>query len=143
MQIIAARESDTVKAAQNFAATLKSGEVIFLRGDLGAGKTVFARSLIRTLAKDEAMEVPSPTFTLVQTYESDNGPVWHFDLYRLEDPEEIYELGWEEALNEGIVIVEWPQRLGTHLPSRYTDIHITGKNDEPETRIIEINRKTA
>ena len=105
-------ETETADIAHAFAARLHSGMLITLQGDLGAGKSVFARALIRTLAGDPALEVPSPTFTLVQTYETTRGAVWHFDLYRLKGPEEIYELGWDEALAEGIVLVEWPERLG-------------------------------
>ena len=92
---------------------LRAGDVLFLQGDLGAGKTVFARALIRTLAGDTNLTVPSPTFTLVQTYDTAAGSLWHFDLYRLKDAEEIYEIGWEDALSGAIMIVEWPERLGT------------------------------
>jgi tRNA threonylcarbamoyladenosine biosynthesis protein TsaE len=100
--------------AVSLAAALRPGDVLFLQGDLGAGKTVFARALIRALAGDAQLNVPSPTFTLVQTYDTPHGPLSHFDLYRLKDPEEIYEIGWEEALSGGIMVVEWPERLGTH-----------------------------
>ena len=65
---------------------------------------------------DPNLIVPSPTFTLVETYDTPLGPYWHFDLYRLETPEQVYELGWEEALAEGVVLVEWPERLGALLP---------------------------
>jgi tRNA threonylcarbamoyladenosine biosynthesis protein TsaE len=90
-----------------------------LAGPLGAGKTSLARALIHALPGQPGSEtetVPSPTFTLVQVYERAPAPVWHFDLYRLERPEEVWELGWEEALAEGIVLVEWPERLGALLP---------------------------
>ena len=82
----------------------------------GSGKTTLARAILRAAAGDPALIVPSPTFTLVEVYETPRGAYWHFDLYRLETPEQIYELGWEEALAEGIVLVEWPERLGTLLP---------------------------
>lgn len=99
---------------------LQRGDVVGLAGPLGAGKTCLARALIHALPGPPGSEtepVPSPTFTLVQVYERDPAPVWHFDLYRLERPEEVWELGWEEALAEGIVLVEWPERLGPLLPS--------------------------
>ncbi len=83
--------------------------------------------------------MPSPTFTLVQTYDAAGRQLWHFDLYRLEDPEEIYELGWEEALSEGgIVLVEWPERLGNLKPPRYMDIHIRAHDNDSAKRTIEI-----
>src|SRR5476651_1643231 len=99
--ITSAGEADTQAEAVRLAATMKAGDVLLLEGDLGSGKTVFARALIRALADDSSLEVPSPTFTLVQTYDTPRGTVWHFDLYRLEEPEEIYEIGWEEALAGG------------------------------------------
>lgn len=79
------------------------------------GKSVFARALIRELTVQPDLEVPSPTFTLVQTYDTIKGPLWHFDLYRIKAPEDVYELGWEDALSEGIVLVEWPSRLNSTL----------------------------
>lgn len=129
-------EEKTAEFARNFSKTLKSGDILLLSGDLGAGKTVFARAVIRALCQNEALEVPSPTFTLVQYYEGAAGPVTHFDLYRLENPEEIYELGWEEALAEGITLVEWPQRLKHLKPARALDISFANDHNDPHTRII-------
>lgn len=131
-----ASEQETAQIAAQIANTLKSGDILCLYGDLGAGKSVFCRSLIRTLSSNNTLEVPSPTFTLVQTYDTYNAPVWHFDLYRLEDPEEIYEIGWEDALYDGICLIEWPQKLGALLPPKRTDITITTNSDE--TRNINI-----
>lgn len=115
-------EGETVCFAAQFAEKLRGGDVVLLKGDLGAGKSVFARSLIRTLAGDSDIEVPSPTFTLVQTYDTPKGEVWHFDLYRLKNPDEVFELGWEDALAGGIVLVEWPERLGPYLPKTAQEI---------------------
>jgi tRNA threonylcarbamoyladenosine biosynthesis protein TsaE len=106
--------TDALGAA--LAARLKRGDVVGLKGDLGAGKTTLARAIIRAAADDPELIVPSPTFTLVEVYETPRGSFWHFDLYRLETPEQVYELGWEEALAEGIVLLEWPERLGALLP---------------------------
>ncbi len=95
---------------------LAAGDVVALAGDLGAGKTTLARGLIQRAMADDA-PVPSPTFTLVQVYEPKAGPViWHFDLYRLSDAAELTELGWDEALAEGVSLVEWPERAGDALP---------------------------
>lgn len=111
--------------AGQVAAQLKPPCALLLYGDLGAGKTTFARSLIQQLTgRDE--EVPSPTFTLVQHYEAADGtPIAHFDLYRLKHFDEIYELGWEDALADGMVIVEWPERLESALPRRAMKIYLS------------------
>ncbi len=129
-------ENETADLAASFAGRLSGGEIICLSGPLGAGKSVFARALIRALCGDDTLEVPSPTYTLLQTYDSSYGPIWHFDLYRIEDPEEIYEIGWEEALSGGIVLIEWPERLGTLLPEKRVDIDFRSKEDE--ARFIQI-----
>ena len=92
---------------------LQNGDVILLKGEIGAGKSHFARSLIQA-AMDKVEEVPSPTFTLVQTYDTKIGSIWHADLYRLSDQSEIFELGLIDAFGKEIVLVEWPDRLG-HL----------------------------
>jgi tRNA threonylcarbamoyladenosine biosynthesis protein TsaE len=110
----------TDRLGRALARLLRPGDLVALYGDLGAGKTALARALIRALPGPEGAateEVPSPTFTLVQIYERDPAPVWHFDLYRLERAEEVHELGLSEALAEGIALVEWPERLGALLPA--------------------------
>jgi len=109
-------EQATEALGATLAARLKPGDVVGLKGDLGAGKTTLARAIIRAAAADPDLIVPSPTFTLVEVYETPRGSFWHFDLYRLEMPEQVFELGWEEALAEGISIIEWPERLGPLLP---------------------------
>lgn len=105
----------TARLAAALAPLLRAGDVVALEGDLGAGKTAFARALIRELAAGDE-EVPSPTFTLVQTYEAPDFDIWHFDLYRLEKPEDVFELGIEDAMAEGVTLIEWPDRLGRYLP---------------------------
>lgn len=118
--ILLADEAATASLAAALARRVRPGDVLTLAGPLGAGKTSFARSFIRALGVGE--EVPSPTFTLVQTYETARGTIWHFDLYRLTEPDEVRELGLEEALIDGIVLIEWPDRLGASPPCERLDI---------------------
>ena len=109
-------EAATGRFAARLAHLMRKGDVIALSGELGSGKTTFARALIRTRF-GEATAVPSPTFTLAEIYGGDsNLPIWHFDLYRLNSADEARELGFEEALADGVSLVEWPERLGPLLP---------------------------
>jgi len=112
---------DNLAATEALAARLahlaRAGDALLLQGPLGAGKSALARAFLRAAAGDPALEVPSPTFTLVQSYELPGGlAAHHFDLYRLAGPEGLLELGWDEA-REGIVLVEWPERLGRLSPA--------------------------
>ncbi|MBQ9236071.1 MAG: tRNA (adenosine(37)-N6)-threonylcarbamoyltransferase complex ATPase subunit type 1 TsaE [Alphaproteobacteria bacterium] len=118
----------TVELAKQFAHIAKRGDVFALFGTLGVGKSVFARAFVQELTG--ATEVPSPTFTLLQSYPYDNGEVYHFDLYRLKSAEEVFELGWEEALYGGISLVEWPQNAGIYLPRDAFRIEIMLQQDE-------------
>lgn len=129
-------EENTAQIARELATNITGPALICLYGDLGAGKSLFARRFIQHLIQAD-IEVPSPTFTLVQNYDCDQGFIYHYDLYRLEDPEEIYELDWESALSDAITIVEWPTRLGALLPARRIDVKITPINQT--TRRIEID----
>ncbi len=109
-------EGATAALGARLARALRPGDAVLLDGPLGAGKSALARAMLRALAGDAALEVPSPTFTLVQTYDMPGGMVaHHFDLYRLDGPAALHELGWEEALS-GIALVEWPDRLGGLVP---------------------------
>lgn len=107
----------TARLAAQLSTGLRRGDVLCLDGDLGAGKTHFARSLIQHM-QQVPEDVPSPTFTLVQTYELAGQEIWHADLYRLNDPWEAEELGLVEAFDTAICLVEWPDRLGPDLPER-------------------------
>jgi tRNA threonylcarbamoyladenosine biosynthesis protein TsaE len=128
-------EDETGRLAQRLAASVQPTDLIALIGPLGAGKTAFARAFIHHLV-GKAEEVPSPTFTLVQTYDAAAGPIWHFDLYRLREADEIWELGFEDALS-GIVLIEWADRLGSLLPTNRTEIRIQpGENEH--ARIIRL-----
>ena len=105
----------TERFGARLAALLRRGDVILLEGDLGAGKSTRARALLRAAARDPALEVPSPTFTLVQSYETSIGLIHHYDLWRLDQSADVAELDWDGALLD-IVLVEWPDRLGNLRP---------------------------
>ena len=128
-------EAELEEIAANLAPLLKTGDVVTLVGTLGAGKTAFSRALINKMSNEEE-EVPSPTFTLVQTYDLPDISIWHFDLYRLEEKEaDILELGWEEARRYGVSLVEWSDRLGALLPKDRLEINIETGDSETE-RVI-------
>ena len=112
----------TAAAAGRLAELCQPGDVICLFGDLGAGKTTFARGFLRALGVTD--EIPSPTFNLLLTYDTAACTIWHFDLYRLNEPNEIIELGFEDALADGISLIEWPDRLGNWLPERRIEIYL-------------------
>lgn len=114
------RETQALGAA--LAALLRPGDVVALYGDLGAGKTTLARGLVQALL-GRPEEVPSPTYTLVQVYEAPAFPLWHFDLYRLDQPEDVEELGWDETV-EGAALIEWPERAGALLPKSRLDVYL-------------------
>jgi len=125
LSIVSDSETQTHAIAARLAGKVKSGDCILLRGDLGAGKTTFARGFIRALC-DTQEEIVSPTFTLAQTYDMrTGGTVWHFDLYRLKSPEEVWEIGLEDALLTGISLIEWPEMAGSHLPADAMEVHIS------------------
>ncbi len=116
-------EAETLALAESFANRLSGGEVICLRGDLGAGKTVFSKGLCKALGVTE--HVSSPTFCLVNEYQGENFPIYHFDLYRIEDIDELYEIGFSEFTGgEGIAIIEWPQRAEEMLPKKRMEVNI-------------------
>ena len=120
------------------AALLHPGDVVALEGDLGAGKTELARSVIRALA-GEPIPVPSPTFTLLQVYELPGLTVTHADLYRLADPGEVAELGLEEAWTDGVLLVEWPERAGGLLPAERLTVTLRHLSElSPDAREVEI-----
>lgn len=116
-------EADTARLGAALAQALRPGEAICLSGPLGAGKSTLARALIRALTGPEE-DVPSPTFTLVQFYEGPSLAIAHFDLYRLTSPDEAYEIGLDEALEDGAALIEWPERLDA-LPPHRLEVRIT------------------
>lgn len=136
-------ETATEALARRLAPHLAPGDRIALSGPLGAGKSAFARALIRALLDDPEAEVPSPTFTLVQDYDAAARggrptPVHHFDLYRLSDPSEVEELGWDDALADGICLIEWPDRADARLPAERLDLALAPRSDGPAGRIARL-----
>jgi tRNA threonylcarbamoyl adenosine modification protein YjeE len=130
-------EPEVQRLAEEVAFALVSGDTIALEGDLGAGKTTFARALIRALSGGAVQEVPSPTFTLVQTYETKRFEVAHFDLYRLTDAQELLELGLDLALKRGVAIIEWPSRAADLIPDERITLFFSDA-DAPDVRAIKL-----
>jgi len=125
---------DTGDLARRIGAKLRPGDTLLLDGTVGAGKTHFARSLIQSLL-DVVEDVPSPTFTLVQTYDTQIGDIWHADLYRLTAPDEVIELGLTEAFEDAICLVEWPDRLGDLVPD--DALHLSFSTTGEDSRRID------
>jgi tRNA threonylcarbamoyladenosine biosynthesis protein TsaE len=126
---------DTATLAQQIGLALGPGDCLLLEGPIGAGKTHFARSLIQALLPVPE-DVPSPTFTLVQTYDGPECEIWHSDLYRLSHPDDVAELGLTQAFDEAICLVEWPDRLGTLAPDDALTLQFTTDPDMPDRRQI-------
>ena len=121
LSITSHSEEQTIALAKKLVASFKKGDVVCLTGSLGAGKTVFVRGLAAALDIDEN-NVNSPSFTFVNEYPGET-PIYHFDLYRINDPSELYEIGWDEYLGrEGLMVVEWGEKAGELLPPRYYSI---------------------
>ncbi len=117
----------TDRLGHGIAGGLRAGDAVALWGDLGAGKTTLARTLLRELGVTE--DVPSPTFTLVQTYEAPRFAVSHYDLYRLKHPSELDELGLDEALDNGAALIEWPERAEDRLPPDALTVHLLADHE--------------
>lgn len=126
--------STTRLFAQRLARLVQPGDFIALRGGLGAGKTTFARFLISALMGEET-EVPSPTYTIVQTYNAGDLEIFHFDLYRIETPDELEELGWDDTYN-GLSLVEWPQHAGDRLPRNRLDIEFSTSTESRTATLV-------
>jgi tRNA threonylcarbamoyladenosine biosynthesis protein TsaE len=127
-------EADTAALGREIAQHLAAGDTVTLSGPLGAGKSVLARAIVRTFLARE--EVPSPTFTLVQTYETQNFTISHVDLYRVKAASELRELGLDEALERGVLLIEWPDRMGLQLPPDRLDIMFEAVDGE--TRLMKL-----
>jgi tRNA threonylcarbamoyladenosine biosynthesis protein TsaE len=130
-------ETATAALARRVAPLLRPGDTLLLSGPIGAGKTHFARALIRARlhAADRDEEVPSPTYTLVQTYRDDQAEIWHADLYRLSHPGEAVELGLDDAFETAITLVEWPDRLGRDAPDSALRMDFASGADDASRRL--------
>ena len=122
-------EAATERLGAALARRLRPRDVVALQGGLGVGKTTLARAILRAATGDPALIVPSPTFTLVEIYDTPAGVFWHFDLSRLEEPEQVFELGWEEARADGTALVEWAERLGALLPRERLTVTLVMEGD--------------
>ena len=120
---------ETAAYATALAEKLTHGDIILLNGDVGAGKSYFCRALIHAVLLYEE-DIPSPTFTLVQQYDTEIGEVWHTDLYRLTDPSEVIELGLLDAFEHAVVLIEWPDQITDFLPSSALNINISASGHE-------------
>lgn len=127
-------EAATARLGASVGRALAAGEAVCLSGPLGAGKSTLARGLIRARTTPDE-EVPSPTFTLIQTYEAEGLAIAHLDLYRLTSPDEAYEIGLEEALAEGAALIEWPERLEGRLPPDRLDIDLAFDGESRRARL--------
>ena len=125
----------TVALATAVAGLARAGDIILLAGPLGAGKTAFARAFLRAASGDPALEVPSPTFTLMQSYDTRFGTVHHFDFWRLDGPNGIAELGWQE-IGDGVTLVEWPDRLGPLYPDDALSVTLEINGDETRRALL-------
>lgn len=131
-----ARSTDAL--ARAIAPRLVPGDTLLLQGQLGAGKSHFARALIRALIGPgaESAEIPSPTFTLVQSYDCGKGEIWHADLYRLSDPQELHELGLDIAMDDAICLIEWPDRIAPDWPETAVCLRFDTPQGPPDQREV-------
>jgi len=138
MKILINTQAETEEIAKKLAEIAQPGDVVALHGDLGVGKSVFSRSFIRALTTADE-EVPSPTFTLVQIYETEEAELYHFDMYRLENPDDGVELGIEEAFADGVSLIEWPSNLGRYLPWDCLNIEINHGDTGETSRTMNVS----
>ena len=134
-QFISNSETDTINFARNLASNLKKSDIVILTGELGSGKTKFAEGFLSFFGLEN--EISSPTFTIVNEYITKNFPIYHFDVYRLEDSSEFYEIGGEEYFENGICLIEWGEIIQDALPNKY--IHITFKKDDNNENVRILN----
>lgn len=134
-QFISNSETDTINFARNLASNLKKSDIVILTGELGSGKTKFVEGFLSFFGLEN--EISSPTFTIVNEYTTKNFPIYHFDVYRLEDSSQFYEIGGEEYFQKGICLIEWGEIIQDALPNKY--IHITFKKDDNNENVRILN----
>ena len=137
-KFISKSEEDTINFANDFAKNLKVGDIIILSGELGSGKTKFTQGVLKYFGLEN--EISSPTFTIVNEYNTKNTNIYHFDLYRLEQPEDLEEIGFYEYtdVEDEVVLIEWPDRFFAYMPEDYLHLKIE-RGDSEQKRIITIN----
>ena len=135
---ISKSEEDTINFAKNFAKNLKVGDIIVLSRELGSGKTKFVQGILENFGM--ANEITSPTFTIVNEYNSPTINIYHFDVYRLEDSDEFYAIGGDEYFSKGICIIEWGEMIEDVLPKPYTKITFSKNNDDVNYRELKIEK---
>ena len=130
-------ENDTKQFAKNFASKLNNGDIVVLSGDLGSGKTKFTEGFLSYFNLED--EISSPTFTIVNEYKKDDTNIYHFDVYRLEDSSEFYEIGGDEYFENGICLIEWGELIKDALPKEYLHITFSKKDTDENVRILNID----
>ncbi len=134
-------ENETKQIGRKIAETLKKGDVVVLTGELGSGKTKFTEGVLQYFGLED--EISSPTFTIVNEYSNNNGTIYHFDVYRLEDEDEFYAIGGEEYFEKGICLIEWGELIENALPNRFIRIQFKRSfenNDKREIIIEEVEK---
>ena len=135
---ISKSEQDTIDFAKNYAKNLKHGDIIVLSGELGSGKTKFVQGVLENFNLQD--EISSPTFTIVNEYNSDTVNIYHFDVYRLEDSDEFFAIGGEEYFSKGICLIEWGELIEDILPKPYTKISFSKSDDDTSYRKLTIEK---
>jgi tRNA threonylcarbamoyladenosine biosynthesis protein TsaE len=138
MKVLLSNVADTIKLGEKIAQFAKKNEIICLKGDLGTGKTTLARSFIQYLTNSN--KVLSPTFPMLLTYEYANNIIWHYDMYRLKKPEDVWNLNLEDALNNGIIIIEWPEIIEYLLPEKRIEIVMKDLNNNARSAEIKADK---
>ena len=133
-EFISYSEEDTINFADKFAENLNKNSVIILSGDLGSGKTKFTEGILKHFGLED--EISSPTFTIVNEYDTPDFPIYHFDVYRLEDIDEFYAIGGDEYFQTGICIIEWGEKIEELLPKSYLKISFSRDFEDSDIRIL-------
>ena len=133
---ISKSEQDTISFAKDYAKKLRIGDIIILSGELGSGKTKFVQGILEYFGLEN--EISSPTFTIVNEYNTSNLNIYHFDVYRLEDSDEFYAMGGDEYFSKGICLIEWGEMIENILPKPYTKITFRKNENNPEFRALVI-----